>query len=190
MLNQDEVPLHRYKKSDDFYQGPTENNPTFQPLRSVQPMATDRSGADYRGPRSNSTAGVPVFVKLHVVGSSTFTSLVRCLSGSRRTGPFELTGNNYWSVSKCGQEQGHGTAQIMSRSGAQSLLCCIEPAVVLQPGLAVKVHLVALLRNPLEKYISSVYTFASGNAKKLLQATVPGDLTLGHIGERGHGRPF
>jgi|AntAceMinimDraft_5_1070358.scaffolds.fasta_scaffold60380_1 hypothetical protein len=119
----------------------------------------------------------PVFVKLHVVGSSTFTFMLRCLAASRAVPAFRAVGNGYWNSKLCGQEQGHQAAELLAQQGVHALLCCVKEASVLQvPGA--RIRLVVLLRHPIEKYLSSVYTFVQGDAKRILLSTTPQQVTL------------
>ena len=129
---------------------------------------------------ANLTASVvvfPIFVKLHVVGSSTFTSMLRCLAMSRGLAAFKTLGNGYWDSKLCGQEQGHQAAELFKMHGARALSCCIKEDSFRQvPGA--KIRLVALLRHPVEKYISSLYTFVQGDVKQLLLKTPPHEVTV------------
>lgn len=125
----------------------------------------------------NTTASkmmVPVFVKLHVVGSTTFTNLLRCMSATGHVEVFRRTGVYYWSTSECGPEQGHETATAFSRGGGRALSCCLDQRVAHQHSL--QVRFVTLLRHPVEKFLSSLFTFASKSSKRELNKP-PANLT-------------
>lgn len=127
--------------------------------------------------RTVSIIAFPVFVKLHVVGSSTFTSMLRCLAMSRRLPAFNSLGNGYWDSKLCGQEHGHQAAELFKKHNARALACCVKGDSFRQlPGA--KIRLIALLRHPVEKYISSLYTFVQGDAKQLLLETPPREVTM------------
>ena len=143
---------------------------TPKPQVSSRVPATIDSVAWHRHNASSAASTVavfPVFVKLHVVGSSTFTSMLRCLAATRSVPAFRLVGHGYWNAKYCGQEQGHQAAELLPTQGVQALACCVKESSLLQlPGA--QIRFIALLRNPVEKYISSLFTFVQGEAKRAL----------------------
>jgi hypothetical protein len=119
---------------------------------------------------SNNVILFPIFLKLHVVGSTTFTDMLRCLSSSSLYS-FSTSGPLYWDFKRCGHEQGHESAAAFSRGGVASLACCADHAK-LQTISGADVRFITLLRHPLEKFLSSVFTFANPKLKKYLE-TIP-----------------
>ncbi len=122
---------------------------------------------------------IPIFVKLHVVGSTTFTNMIRNISASGAVS-FNYSKNRYWNVEKCGQEQGHESAVAFAAGGVGSLLCCVDPNFLPFPEARIK--LVALLRCPVEKYLSSLFTFATGRYGRVLKDTRPANHTIETLG--------
>lgn len=149
---------------------------------------------------SNQTISLPIFVKLHVVGSSTLVNILRCLIHSnKKDGDLDSSnnvlyqkignkgyslGSSYWNHKQCGQEQGHETIVAFAQGGISSLICCLDdsPIIKLKTHLKVNVQFVTLIRNPIEKYISSIFTFASGGIKEMLLKTPARDITVDFLG--------
>jgi hypothetical protein len=158
---------------------------------------------------------LPVFVKLHVVGSSTLVNLLRCIVHSKEEGSSSSSknthvlfgkigkkgvslGQSYWNARQCGQEQGHETIAAFAQGGTSSLLCCVDESSLssttsgsippintppLQLSYHVNIKLVTLLRHPIEKYISSIYTFVNGGIAQTLHATLPANITSELLGK-------
>ena len=130
-------------------------------------------------------AAFPVFLKLHVVGSTSFSTMLRCYARAGIFPPYNVSrGDRSWSSSCCGQMQGHEAALIFSMRGPEALAACV-PSTAIQRfqrqglALAPAIRLVLILRDPLEKLVSALLTFGDDATVALLRH--------GHSGGKGNG---
>ena len=182
------------------YQQQQQQQQQYQPP-STPPLhlrATPSTGA--RRKHENHT--IPIFVKLHLVGSTTLTERLRCLSaasgikGGAASGTpaataataaaaaaFPAGGDSYWNERSCGSEQGHEAAVAFAKAGTKGLRCCVAPRLLALGR--VRVRYVALLREPVEKLLSCVYSFAASSLSKphrrFLLETSPGNMTFDQV---------